>query len=93
MTYQFTDFPIDRGGPPGTPSDPDVTDEDGSSGGGTTNPGSQDYTWFGSYTHYVSSPGGEVYALYNGLLEREPDPSSDYWLKLLNQGTSLEGVT
>ncbi|MER2265821.1 DUF4214 domain-containing protein [Methylobacterium oxalidis] len=93
MTYQFTDFPIGRGGSSGTPIDPDVTDEDGSSGGGTTNPGSQDYTWFGSYTHYVSSPGGEVYALYNGLLEREPDPSSDYWLKLLNQGTSLEDVT
>lgn len=93
MTYQFTDFSIGRGGSPGTPIDPDVTNEEGPSGNGPPDPGSENYTWFGYYTHYVSSPGGEVYALYNGLLERDPDPSSDYWLKLLDQGASLEGVT
>ncbi|WP_132254415.1 DUF4214 domain-containing protein [Methylobacterium segetis] len=89
-------------GAPGVASDGEGTgagsaggaDEPGSlNDGGTSNAGLENYTWFGYYTHYPTSAGGEVYALYNGLLERNPDPSSDYWLKSLNEGTSLESVT
>ncbi|WP_162560980.1 DUF4214 domain-containing protein [Methylobacterium durans] len=93
MTYQFTDMTDGRGLTPGLFTDLGGSGEGEASGGGTPNPGSENHTWFGSYTHYVGSTGGEVYALYNGLLERNPDPSSDYWLTLLTQGASLEEVT
>ncbi|WP_336491035.1 DUF4214 domain-containing protein [Methylobacterium nigriterrae] len=50
-------------------------------------------SWFGTSTHYVSSTGGEVYALYEGLLDRAPDPLSEGWHTLLDKGTSLHDVT
>ncbi|WP_336490778.1 hypothetical protein [Methylobacterium nigriterrae] len=50
-------------------------------------------SWFGTSTHYVSSTGGEVYGLYEGLLDRAPDPLSEGWHTLLDKGTSLHDVT
>ena len=65
----------------------------GAGGGGGSGPDPDNALWFGSYTHYVNSTGGQVYALYEGLLDRAPDPLSEGWHTLLDQGTSLSAVT
>lgn len=50
--------------------------------------------YFGTITHDSHSAAGEVYALYEGLLGRAPDPiGGETWAAALNNGTSLHDVT
>jgi hypothetical protein len=45
---------------------------------------------FGTISHDVYSIGGEVYALYDGLLDRAPDPlGGEHFAATLRNGTSL----
>ncbi|TXN60553.1 DUF4214 domain-containing protein, partial [Methylobacterium sp. WL6] len=49
---------------------------------------------FGAVTHDVSSPAGEAYALYDGLLGRTPDaPGLEGWANALTHGASLHDVS
>ncbi|MGH1571893.1 DUF4214 domain-containing protein [Methylobacterium sp. P31] len=49
---------------------------------------------YGPVVHDATSPGGEVYALYKGLLNRAPDTAGMHdWSAALNSGTSLHDVT
>lgn len=48
---------------------------------------------FGSYAHDVHTPGGAVYALYEGLLGRAPDAlEAESWAAALARGLSLEDM-
>lgn len=49
---------------------------------------------FGTVTHDASSHVGQVYALYEGLLGRDPDQSgAQGWVDALDHGASLQSVT
>ncbi|WP_336487772.1 DUF4214 domain-containing protein [Methylobacterium nigriterrae] len=48
---------------------------------------------FGTVTHAAASAGGQVYALYDALLGRAPDPLGlEYWASVLGAGTSVKAV-
>jgi hypothetical protein len=48
---------------------------------------------FGSVTHSVTSPGGDIYALYETILGRAPDPIGyEAWVAALDNGTSLTTI-
>ncbi|WP_315831395.1 DUF4214 domain-containing protein [Bradyrhizobium prioriisuperbiae] len=48
---------------------------------------------FGATVHDVQGPGGEIYALYDAILGRTPDPLGfEGWVSLLEHGTSLHEV-
>jgi DNA-binding beta-propeller fold protein YncE len=50
--------------------------------------------YFGTVTHDPSSPGAQIYALYDGLLGRTPDPIGfENWTAALQSGTSLREIT
>lgn len=62
----------------------------GSSGGGT----SSAEALFGTVTTDPHSVGGQVYALYEGVLGRAPDTLGlEYWVDQLNHGASLATIT
>ncbi|WP_407654565.1 DUF4214 domain-containing protein [Bradyrhizobium prioriisuperbiae] len=49
---------------------------------------------FGTTVHDVKSPGGAVYALYDAILDRTPDPLGfEGWVSAIEHGTSLHDVT
>ncbi|WP_191970238.1 DUF4214 domain-containing protein [Methylobacterium planeticum] len=80
----------DAGGGDGTPGS---GGSGGSGGDGASGPALSNALWFGAYTHYIGSTGGQVYALYEGLLDRAPDPLSEGWHTLLDHGARLSDVT
>ncbi|TXM63920.1 DUF4214 domain-containing protein [Methylobacterium sp. WL12] len=52
-----------------------------------------DASLFGSVTHTSANPGGEVYAAYDGLLGRAPDPLGlEGWSNALNHGLSIRDM-
>ncbi|GJE44810.1 DUF4214 domain-containing protein [Methylobacterium soli] len=87
----------DPGG--GTGGGGGTTDPGGGTGGGggTTDPGGggspgdlPNRSSFGTVSHDVQSPAGEVYALYDAIFDRPSDPvGQQYWTNALNTGMSL----
>jgi hypothetical protein len=48
---------------------------------------------FGTVTHDVTSPGGDIYALFEAILGRAPDAVGfEYWTAQLQKGASLNSI-
>jgi hypothetical protein len=48
---------------------------------------------FGSVVHDTSGPAGQIYALYDAILDRAPDALGfEHWLELMEHGSSLRDV-
>lgn len=63
-------------------------------GAAAPTPKSVDASLFGTVAHDVHSSAGKVYALYEGLLNRAPDPlGGEDWAAALDHGASLAYVT
>ncbi|WP_336485977.1 DUF4214 domain-containing protein [Methylobacterium nigriterrae] len=94
LAYDGADAAITLGGPNGTAAGLYGTGSTATFNvNGYSDAATLDASLFGALTFDVNSPGGQVYALYEGLLARDPDPLSEGWVTLLEKGASLHDVT
>ncbi|KAB1074289.1 DUF4214 domain-containing protein [Methylobacterium planeticum] len=72
----------------------DTTGDGTTAGTGSDTAEVQNQQYFGSVSHDIHGMAGEVYALYEALLDRAPDAlGGEGWASALNNGASLHAIT